>query len=301
MRDVVMRAAGVVSRVGGSLGRASRGHLVAALAFACGAGLAYGLGPAPRTKRAVDKVSPATVPPAPCEAAAPPAVAEAEPAGDDYDEEEWGTRELQEWKNRHSGAPLPVDYASTPGWSKPSHSKVVILPSGRSLVGAHDTLHALDAERRVVWKYTASQPLVDFAYVGATGMIYVTAGDNNMAILDASGGRELLRSSRPGGAGFGAVLPYGADACLVMDEFSGYRAGYTGVEASAAPMQDGVTAWRGTRMLWRGEVPPDAELQVVGSRVYAVTRTKTRILLREIKVPKGGRRAPRHRRRLWPS
>lgn len=56
--------------------------------------------------------------------------------------------------------------------------------------------------------------------------------------------------------------------------------------AYSAPMQDGVTAWRGTRMLWHVETPPDAELQVVGSKLYVVTKTGDRILVREIKVPK---------------
>lgn len=55
------------------------------------------------------------------------------------------------------------------------------------------------------------------------------------------------------------------------------------------PAQDGATARPGTRMLWRRDVPPDAELQVVGSKVYAVTKTKDRILLGEIKGPRGER------------
>jgi len=51
------------------------------------------------------------------------------------------------------------------------------------------------------------------------------------------------------------------------------------------PVQDGVTAWRGTRMLWHVETPPDAELRVVGSKIYVVTKTRDRILVKEIKVP----------------
>lgn len=91
----------------------------------------------------------------------------------------------------------------------------------------------------------------------------------------------------------GAQLPlryddetYGNDECLVMDSFTFYRMGYSG---GGSPTQDGVTAWRGTKILWHRDVPPDAELQVVGKRIYAVTNTKTRMLVREIKVPKGAR------------
>lgn len=66
-------------------------------------------------------------------------------------------------------------------------------------------------------------------------------------------------------------------------QMSGYRVGFCG---GPLPIQDGVTAGRGTRMLWRRDVPPDAELQVVGSKVYAVTKTQTRILVKELDVPK---------------
>ena len=122
-----------------------------------------------------------------------------------------------------------------------------------------------------------------FAYIPATGLVYATAGDNTMFILDASTGEDLFRDSRNGSAAYGAVLPYGEDVCLVMDALRGYRALYRG---GYEPTQDGVTAWRGTRMLWHRDVPPDAELQVAGSRIYAVTKTRSRILVREIKVPK---------------
>ena len=144
----------------------------------------------------------------------------------------------------------------------------------------------LDAKRRVAWEYTVTQWVIDFAHVEATGLVYGTAGDNIMFILDAANGRELYVNSRNGRAGYGLVIPYGRDACLVTDAVGGYREGYTG---GYDPMQDGVTAWRGTRVLWHMDVPPDAELQVVGPKIYGVTKTKDRILLKELLVPQGGR------------
>ena len=261
------------------LSRKVSGIIVAALAFACGAGLARAPKRGPRTS--APSASPApVVSPARRAEAVPPAPGVVAPTGDD-DEEEYGTRELQEWKNLHGGATLPLSYDSVPNWSKLSRAKVVVLPSGRTLAAAGDALYMLGPDRRVLWRY--DQPTIDFAYVASTGVVCGTGYDNYMYILDASTGRELVSTFRNGRAGYGAVLKYGEDVCLVMDEFSGYRAGYTG---GYEPTQDGVTAWRGTRMLWEAPVPPDAELQVVGSKIYAVTKTKDRILVREVKVPK---------------
>lgn len=241
------------------------GVVVAALAFACGAGLAYACKPAPRAKPA----------------APPAAVTSAEFSSEEYE----ARLALAEWKNEHGGSPLPSDDPE-PVWRRMLEAQVVILPSGRTLVGADDTLYMLDAGKRVVWKHEVSQWIIDFAHVPATGLVYVTAGDNNLFILDAATGRVLHNESRNGRAGFGVAMPYGDDVCLVADDFSGYRADY---EGGYEPMQDGVTAWRGTRALWHVDVPPDAELQVVGSRIFAVTKTKSRILVKEIEVPKGKR------------
>ena len=254
------------------------GVVVAALAFACGAGLVYALKPAPQAGHRETRY-----------VAAPPCALPTPDAAADYDEEEWDTPELEDWKNRHAGTPLRLDYDSMPNWAKLSVSKVVALPSGRTLAAAGDALYMLGADRRAVWKLEVPQTVIDFAYVKATGVIYVTAGDNNLFILDAATGRVLHNESPNGRAGFGAAIPYGDDVCLVTKDFGGYRADYRGIETTVAPTQDAVTAWRGTRMLWRAEVPPDAELQVVGSKIFAVTKTRSNILVKEIKPPKGER------------
>lgn len=262
------------------------GVVVAALAFACGAGLAHALRREPPSNRAGAHA----VSPLPRETIAATLVP-ARTATACSDEEEPDDPELEAWKNRHGGTPLELDYDSMPGWTELSESKVVVLPSGRTLVGADDTVYMLDAEKHVVWKYTVTQWLNDFAYVAATNLVYGTAGDNHMFIIDASSGRVLVSEARNGSAAYGVVLPYGDDACLIADNFAGYRGPHRGRE----PMPDGVAAWRGTKMLWRVDIPPDAELQVVGSRIFAVTRTKTRVLVKEIEVPGGKQmRAARH-------
>lgn len=279
MRAFVLKIGLELSKLAGGRKKIFCGLLVAALAFACGAGLAHSTRTETRTasdvKVATRQAAPQTPPPS-CVPAAPV-----------VDEEEWWrTPALHEWENRNNGVVLPLNYDEEPlGWGL-VENKVVITRSGHTLAAAGGTLYMLDADRRrVLWKYSTPQVMFDFAYVEATDLVYATAGDNTMFIFDAETGRKLHQNSRNGRAGYGAVIPYGADACLVMDSFGGYREAYTGGE----PMWDGVTAWRGTKMLWHVDVPPDAELQVVGERIYAVTSTKTRILVREIKVPKDAR------------
>lgn len=289
MCDALMKALREIPRLVGGWRKTRDGLMAAALAFACGAGLAHSTTRAPRADDAAASAREAKA----CVAtqqAAPQASPSPCPAAYDAEadlEAHPHMPALLEWENRHNGAQLPLRYDDeTLRWGL-SEGKVVVTPSGRTLATAGDTLYMLDAgRRRVLWTYSVTQIVFDFAYVEATNLVYATAGDNTMFILDASTGRELYFNSRNGSAGYGSVLPYGDDECLVMDSFSFYRSAYTG---GYAPTADGVTAWRGTKMLWHRDVPPDAELQVVDRRIYAVTKTKTRILVREIKVPKGAR------------
>lgn len=193
----------------------------------------------------------------------------------------WGnTPTGQVYKNLYNGVKLPLDYDAL-SRCEVAEAKILPLASERILAGAGRTLYMLETPGRVVWRHTEPQPLIDFAHVAKTGMVYVTAGDNNMFILDSSTGRELHRDARNGRAGFGAVAAFGEDLCLVVDDNSGYRS----QEDYAPPMSDGVSAWRGTKMLWYRPLPPDAELRVVGDRILAVTKTSNRVLIQPVLPP----------------
>jgi hypothetical protein len=254
------------------------GIIVAALAFACGATLALGL------KREPPPAPPPTVAVAapPCETAAPPAPAAPAPAPTEYYEEVYGPPALRAWKDSHSGTPLSIDFDLSGDWGMLHESLVVGLPSGQTLVAKGFELYLFDASTRRRWKYEMQNQAIDLAYVEATGVVCGTAQDNYMFILDAATGKELVSNSRQGRGGYGAVLKYGDDVCLITDVLGGYNADYRG----GKPMMDGVTAWRGARMLWHRDVPPDAELKVAGSKIYAVTKTTRQILIKEIKPPK---------------
>ena len=170
--------------------------------------------------------------------------------------------------------------------------KVVPLSKGRSLIGAGQVLTLFDFQKRVVWTYDVPGGwLIDFDVVETTALVYGTAGDNIMFMLNLSSGAELKIIGRNGSAAFGEVRAYGKDLCLIKDNFWGYRQKLP--DPSFEPMKDRLVAWRGKQILWEIDFPPDAELIVHGKKILALTRTKTKVYLKEIQLPhESGRQLP---------
>jgi hypothetical protein len=163
--------------------------------------------------------------------------------------------------------------------------KVIPLSKGRSLVGAGDSLIMFDSQKRVIWEYGLGEiPLIDFDVVETTGLVYGTAGDNIMFILNLSSGKERKSIGRNGSAAFGQVRAYDKDLCLITDNFWGYRNKLP--DPTFEPMKDRLTAWRGTQRVWEVDFPPDAELIVRGKKIFALTRTKTKVYLKEVFRPR---------------
>lgn len=251
---------------------------IAALTFLCGLALTRACAPATPEATPAARASGVQV----VSPAGPPEATSCRPA--EFADEGWRARSaaLESWKHRASGCPLELDYDALDA-QLIGEAKVMPLASGRVLAAAGRTVYMLDHVGRgqAEWRHTEPQPIIDVEYVAATDLVYATAGDNQLLILDASTGRQLHRESRQGRGGFGRTLAYGKDLCLVADDNSGYRA----AEDFTPPVSDGVTAWRGTKMLWHRELPPDAELRVDGERIFAVTKTGSRVLLTAIRPP----------------
>ena len=178
------------------------------------------------------------------------------------------------------GTKLPVQLFCMEGLES-AQTVTSVLPDGKMLIGLCDALLMLNSDRSVLWEYHVPQLLLDFAFIPKTRLIYGTAGDNNMFILEASSGQELVRNSREGSGAYGVVKPYLADICLVTDNFWGYRN-----NLNDPSIKDAVTAWRGTEELWSAELPPGAKLIVDGSKILALTETKDGIFITDIDVPK---------------
>jgi hypothetical protein len=194
-------------------------------------------------------------------------------------------------RTKLNGRRLPLDYWNLEKGDECNlfaEAKIVPLSDGRLLCGLGDTLYMLSSKRRVEWKYVPSSLVMDFAVVESTGLVYGTAADNVMFILDASNGKRLYVNGRNGKFAYGQAAPFGKDMCLITDSLVGYREAleeWRYGQAEAVEI-DGITAWRGTEALWSVAFPPDADLVVNGDRIYAVTRTDKSIYVREITPPR---------------
>jgi hypothetical protein len=104
-----------------------------------------------------------------------------------------------------------------------------------------------------------------------------------MFIINATTGKVEFSDSRNGSAAYGVAKKYGDDMCLVTDNFVMYRE--KSRSARIEPMNDGITCWRGTRILWHLDFPPDAELVVSSKRIFAVTKSRKAIYVNEIIPP----------------
>ena len=162
-------------------------------------------------------------------------------------------------------------------------AKVSPLEGGDVLVNLGDSLYRINRQQQVVWRYPTAQTVFDYAYVESTELIYRTAGDNIMFILNATTGKEEFSDSRNGSAAYGVAVKYGDDMCLVTDNFVMYREKFRG--DNVEPMKDGITCWRRTKALWHLDFPPDAEPVVRGKRILAVTKSKKAIYVKEITPP----------------
>ena len=178
------------------------------------------------------------------------------------------------------GTKLPVRLFCMEGLGNPK-TVTSVLPDGKMLIGLCDALLMLSSDRSVLWEHHVPQLLLDFAFIPNTGLIYGTAGDNNLFILEASSGKELVNHSRDGSYAYGVVKPYGDDICLITDDLWGYRDKH-----NDPSIKDAVTAWRGTQKLWSAELPPGAKLIVDGSKILALTETKDGIFITDIDMPK---------------
>lgn len=162
-------------------------------------------------------------------------------------------------------------------------AEVMALGDGGLLVNFGDTLYRLDNRFRVRWKYHTAQLILDYALVESTSLIYGTAGDNVMFVLDATTGKEQTSQSRNGSAAYGATERFGANMCLVTDNFVMYREKFR--PSKIDPMKDGITCWQGTRVLWHLDFPPDADLVVNGQKILAVTKSREAIYVKQISPP----------------
>jgi len=193
-----------------------------------------------------------------------------------------------QYVTKRTGVKLKLEQPK--GWSEETSleslqaAKTVPVKYGGIIVAYGDKLYKFNDEYQQLWSYPV-QVMIDFAVVEATNLVYGTAGDNVMFILDASTGKQLYINGRNGRAAYGVVVPYLSDGVLVQDNFKMYREGFRRSGGDAV-LDDGLTFWRGTKEIWHIEFPPDAEVVVNGTRILAVTKTTAGIYVKEVFPPK---------------
>lgn len=162
-------------------------------------------------------------------------------------------------------------------------AKILPLKTQELIVGFGDKIYKFDDKYQIVWTYEVAQWIIDFGFVESTNLIYGTAGDNIMFILNADTGKQLYINGRNGKAAYGTVQNYGKDTTLIIDDFLMYREGSR--YENYASLNDGIGLWRGAKELWHLDFPPDAELVVKDKRILAVTKTTAGIYVKEIFPP----------------
>ena len=193
--------------------------------------------------------------------------------------------EDNKFREQLNGTKLPL-HAS--GIEAVSDAKITPLSNGGLLVLLDNTLYRLDAGKRIVWKYTTVQVMFDFAFIPATGFVYGTAGDGVMFVLNATNGKKIMETSFQGRGAYGMVRAYENDQCLITTNYSGYRDWKEFEKPGMKDLptwKDEIIAYRGTKVLWHRDFPPDADLIVDGERILAVTKTRTNFYVKEISVP----------------
>lgn len=181
--------------------------------------------------------------------------------------------------NLENPTKFPKDYLAT--FIK--DAKILPLKTHGMIVGFGDKIYKFDDKFQVIWTYEVAQWIIDFSFVESTNLIYGTAGDNIVFILNADTGKQLFINGRNGSAAYGVVQNYGEDTTLITDDFLGYREGSR--YENYASLSDGIGLWQGTKELWHIDFPPDAELVVNDKRILAVTKTTAGIYIREITPP----------------
>jgi hypothetical protein len=188
-----------------------------------------------------------------------------------------------------NGSKLPVSLADLE-LEDVSRATIKPAPRGELFLMLGNTLYRLNSQKEIVWTYKEFQVMFDFEFVPATDLIYGTAGDGVMFILDAATGKKLQRDEYNGKAAYGSVKAYKRDECLITSNYAGYREHWwedltADAIRNVPTAKDEITDYRGTKVLWSRDFPPDADLLVDGERILALTKTTKNIYVKEVPVP----------------
>jgi hypothetical protein len=168
----------------------------------------------------------------------------------------------------------------------------LVLPDGRILVSAIDTVYMLRADHTVLWKYSAGTALTaQPAFHSALNEIAIVAFDLVFHRIDAETGKFKCGADTNGGAVFSQVAAYGR-GYLVVVSMEGYREKQRLMKDSFRTLDqldywdDSISAHETGNVAWSVDFPIGAQLLVAGQELFAVNFSKSRVLLKPIRIPK---------------
>jgi hypothetical protein len=159
------------------------------------------------------------------------------------------------------------------------------LSPDRMLVSVNDTMYLLNAKKEVIWKTKidmVAPPIVD-----STGAIFGIRSDLGQFSVNAKTGEVSYFGRGVGGSHshYTQIKPYTGNQYLIVENTQFYRDG--NLCYPKCPMRsDALYAWSGQRLLWSTDFPPNAELQVWGNKILAVTKQKNSVVVQEVALPR---------------
>ena len=162
---------------------------------------------------------------------------------------------------------------------------VISISPDRLLVRVEDELYLLNSKKEIVW-HTARMDGIIEIIVDSKGRVFGIGTDMAQFTIDVGTGEvRYFGKDRPtsGRNYFSQIKPYKDGQYLVVESFKGYRN-----PCPVCPKDfdyDELTAWDGEKLLWEHKIPPDAEIEVWGDKILAVTKRKEGAVIQQINAP----------------
>jgi len=163
----------------------------------------------------------------------------------------------------------------------------LVLPDGRLVLSVADTVYMLDAEGKLLWKY--STPLGELltsepGFNPEQNEIAVVGFDLLFVRLDANTGKAKWKADMNGRATLARVAAYGK-GYLVVADMGGYRENEK-ADGVKQLSPDGLEYWgESERDSWFIDFPIGAELVVDGKKIYALRHVRGEVRLRRLFPP----------------
>jgi hypothetical protein len=141
----------------------------------------------------------------------------------------------------------------------------VVISNNRLLVPVGDVLYMLDAEKRIVWKYSVEPNMIYDVRADTHGRIYLAISDGLFRVLDGEG-EEVWGNFMNGSAQYSQISPY-KQGMLVVINMSAYR-------QKGLKSEDHIEYWQNRKLVWRKDFPEQAQLEVWGEKILALKETK---------------------------